>query len=141
MKKLISRKSIIPRLNWPGRTSLIHVNNVAQIITYFVRNKSETPFQTFVLSHEGLTLAEISIILHRQLNMKYNVTKLPGVFWNALNSVIQKSYFLERMLPGKFYNTFWRLNLIINDSLYCRPDEINEKIPEINIGMINFEGK
>ncbi|MEP7146791.1 MAG: NAD-dependent epimerase/dehydratase family protein [bacterium] len=139
MNKLISGKSFIPRLNWPGRTSLIHVNNVAQIITYFAKTKPDKSFRIFVLSHEGLTLAEISLVLHRKLNIEYRPVKLPAILWSGLNLTVQKSYLFEKILPGKLYNTFWRLNLIINDSLYCKPDEIKEKIPELNSEMISFD--
>jgi len=139
MKRLISEGSVIPRLNWPGKTSLIHVNNVVQIIAYFSKSKSKSQFQTFVLSHEGLSLAEISIVMHKKLNIEYKAVKLPGIFWFTLNLIIRKSNLLEKTLPSKLYNTYWRLNLIVNDSLYCKPDEIKEKIPEINFDMINFD--
>ncbi|MCB0728433.1 MAG: NAD-dependent epimerase/dehydratase family protein [Ignavibacteriae bacterium] len=139
MNKLIKKGSIISRLNWPGKTSLIHVDNVAQIITHLSSRKQSNKEQTIVLSHEGKTLSEISEVIHKKLNIEYKPIKLPNVFWKTSDMFVKRSNSLENALPSKLYNTFWRLNLILNDSLYCKPDEFKEKLPEINLDMIDFK--
>lgn len=138
LKTLIPKKSIIPRLNWPGKTSLIYVEDVVQIIMYFIKNKTESSFQTFILSHEALTLSEISKALHRRLNIQYVSLNIPAIFWKTSKSLILRSYVFDEYLSPKTYNTFWRLNLILNDSLYCKPNEIMERIPEMKITMKSF---
>ena len=139
MKKLISERSLISRLNWPGKTGLVYVNNVAGIITYFSKNKPASKFQTYVVSHESLTLSDISKILHQKLNMNYDPFSLPGFFWKSADAFVKRTYLLENIIPAGFYNTFWRLNLIINDSLCCKPDEILELVPDMKIAMKKFE--
>ncbi len=139
MKKLISERSLIPRFNWPGKTGLIHVNNVAEIISYFSLNEPSAQYQTYVVSHESLSLSDISKLLHQKLKLDYEPVSLPDVFWKSADAFIKRTYLLENILPAGFYNTFWRLNLIINDSLCCKPDEILELVPGLNIEMKKFE--
>ena len=139
MNKLIRENSIIPRLNWPGNTGLLNVDNAAEIITYFSLNRSKEKFSVFNLSHESLTLSEISEILHRKLNKKYEPVKLPSLLWNLSGAIIQKTPALEKILPSGIFNNLWRLNLILNDSLCSKPDEIFELVPEMKINMKKFE--
>lgn len=139
MSKLIKKGSVIAKFNWPGKTSLIHVDNVAQILTYQSSNQKIKQFQTLVLSHEGKTLSEISEVIHNKLNIEYKPIKLPSIFWKTSDMFVKRSNILENVLPSKLYNTFWRLNLILNDSLYCKPDEFKEKLPEVNLNLIDFK--
>lgn len=139
MNKLAKKGSVIAKFNWPGKTSLIHVDNVAQIITYLTSYSQSKQFQTYVLSHEGKTLSEISEIIHKKLNIDYKPVKLPSLFWNTSDFFVKRSSLLENVLPSKLYNTFWRLNLILNDSLYCKPDEFLEKLQELKIKLKEFK--
>lgn len=139
MNKLIKKGSVIAKINWPGKTSLIHVDNIAQIIAYLSSYKQPEQFQTYILSHEGKTLSEISEVIHKKLNIDYNPVNLPSLFWNTSDVFVKRSDLLENLLPSKLYNTFWRLNLILNDSLYCKPDEFKEKIPEIKLNLRDFK--
>lgn len=139
MNKLIKKGSVIARFNWPGKTSLIHVENVAQVITYLSSHELSNKNQTIVLSHEGKTLSEISEVIHKKLNIDFKPVKLPDIFWKTSDMFVKRSDLMESVLPSKLYNTFWRLNLILNDSLYCKPDEFKEKIPEINLNLIDFK--
>lgn len=139
MNKLILNNSIIPRLNWPGKTGLLNVDNAAEIITSVTLIKSIDKFAVYNTAHESLTLSEISEIMHGKLKRKYIPVMLPELFWNLSGALIQMSPALEKILPAGIYNNFWRLNLILNDSLWSKPDEIFELVPEMNIKMKRFE--
>ena len=139
MNKLIQENSIIPRLNWPGKTGLLNVDNAAEIITYFSLNRSKEKLSVFNLSHESLTLTEISEILHGKLSRKYEPVRLPSLLWKISGTIIQKTPSLEKILPSGIYNNLWRLNLILNDSLCSKPDEIFELVPELKVNMKRFE--
>ena len=139
MNKLIQENSIIPRLNWPGKTGLLNVDNAAEIITYFSLNRSKEKLSVFNLSHESLTLSEISEILHGKLSRKYETVRLPSLLWKISGTIIQKTPSLEKILPSGIYNNLWRLNLILNDSLCSKPDEIFELVPELKVNMKRFE--
>jgi nucleoside-diphosphate-sugar epimerase len=139
MNKLIKKGSVISKFNWPGKTSLIHVNNVAELLTFQALNENLKQYQTIVLSHEGKSLSEISEIIHNKLNIKYDQIKLPAVFWKTSDMFVKRSNYFENILPSNLYNTFWRLNLILNDSLYCKPDEFKEKLPDTNLSLIDFK--
>lgn len=138
INKLINENSVIPKFNWPGKFGLLNVDNAAEIIAFFSQHSCNNKFSVYNVTHESLTLPEISEILHRKLNKKYEQIKLPLPFWKLSSRLIRMTPAIENILPSNIYNILWRLNLIVNDSLCSKPDEISELIPELNFEMKNF---
>ncbi|MEO8664076.1 MAG: NAD(P)-dependent oxidoreductase [Ignavibacteria bacterium] len=138
LKNLICTRSFITRLNWPGKTSLVSVNDVVNVILFFALEKSGKLVRTYVVSHEGLTVSDISKVLHYNLKINYEPINIKPFFWITLGSLLKRSHFFDKILPSKLYNFFWRLNLIVNDTLYCKPDEIKEKLPELNLKFRSY---
>lgn len=139
LEKLINDNSIISRLNWPGRTGLLNVYDAAQIITFFSTASIKNNFNVYNVAHESLTLSQISEILYEKTGRKYLPVILPDIFWNVSKSLIRKSSYFENVLPAGIYNNFWRLNIILNDSLFSKSDEILELVPDLKIDMKRFE--
>ncbi|HMQ68681.1 MAG TPA: NAD(P)-dependent oxidoreductase [Ignavibacteria bacterium] len=138
INKLVKNGSLIPGLDWKGRTGLINVNNVSAILVSGPDHRPEKNFSQYILSHESLTLAEISEVICRKNNVEYRKIKLPGMIWKAAEITAKRSADFERIIPGGLYNLFWRLNLIVNDSLHCKPDEFLENLRDLKIELNNF---
>lgn len=138
LEKLIKDNSIISRLNWPGRTGLLNVDDAARIISFFSLHSSKCNFNVYNVAHESLTLSEISETLHEKSGRKFLPVILPDFIWNVAKSLVRKSSYFESVIPAGIYKNFWRLNLILNDSLCSKPDEILELVPDLKIDMKKF---
>lgn len=134
MKKMVLKKSFFTRLNWPGLTGLIHVNDVSTAIL-MLSKKPPLPGkpQTIILNSELMTLADISRLLHQSLGINYNPINLPNFFWKLLSKIRPLIYSLEKLLPAKIYNPLWRASLIVDNAIYCRNDKFKGKLPKIEL--------
>ena len=127
----IRRGSLFTRLNWPGKTSIVHVDDVTQAIIYFCKNKIPKPgvSQIFILTGESLTMADISKIMHREMEIKYMPINLPSVFWQTAKFGRKFIPNLESILPHFLYNPFWRASLIIDNALWFETQNIGNVMP------------
>lgn len=131
LQTLVLKKSIIARLNWPGLTSIVHVDDVSKIILKLSKNPPD-PLkpQTFIIYSENLTLSQISKLMHKQLGVKYLPFKLPKIFWIIMSFFRPLIPITEKFLPSHIYNIAWRFSLIISNVIYCKSDKLFNKFPD-----------
>lgn len=127
LKKLIIKKSLFARLNWPGLTSLIHVEDAAKILILLVQ-KSPKPGspEIYILQSESLTMAQISAKMHKALGYPYKGIILPTLFWKLCSFGRKYVYLLEKVLPLNVYNYPWRASLLVDNVIYCRSNKIRK---------------
>lgn len=127
LKKLILKNSFFTKLNWPGKTSFVHVDDVAKSIVAIINKPpSKNKFQLFILQTESFTLAQISKMLHKELGIKYKPIRLPHFFWKIIASTRLYIYKLEVVLPPKLYNYVWRASLVIDNVIYSKSNKIKK---------------
>jgi nucleoside-diphosphate-sugar epimerase len=115
--KRASGGSLLGRLDWPGRTSIVHVDDVAAAMIELA-GRPEAADQVFcVASDESLTVGELArgigaaigrpvrpLVIPRPL-----VTVARWIVWNrAIEAIVPKS--------GRL--AFWRLSLIVSDGFW-----------------------
>ena len=68
--------SVLARLDWPGLTGLIHIDDAIRILL-FLAEKAPPPgrFETYFAQAEALSLAAISRMVHEQLRLQYRGKK------------------------------------------------------------------
>jgi nucleoside-diphosphate-sugar epimerase len=127
----IRKQSLFIRFNWPGLTSIVNVNDVADIIFKLSKSKLPKPGEpeVYILSSESLTMAEISQTMHKAMNVVYKPINLPTFAWKLINIFRPFLPYLEKVLPENLYNPFWRASLIIDHTLWCKTNKINKKFP------------
>lgn len=131
LKNYALKNSVVSRLNWPGLTGLVHVDDVAKVIT-MIANSPPQPgkIQTFLVYSENLSLSQISNILHKALKKIYKPVNLPDWFWKMCSNLRRFIPIMEYFLPGRIYNFFWRTGLIVDDVIYCKSKKLFEKFPD-----------
>jgi UDP-glucose 4-epimerase len=119
LKSLVEKDSIFARLNWPGKTGLINVDNAAK---YLLKVSEKMPKETEIrpISAENLTLAEIFKILTLLKGKKYKQIKVPGLIWNLAKFLSNFLKYFEFILPASFYNYFWRASIVVDSLLWCK---------------------
>lgn len=130
LKKLILTKSVFARLNWPGLSSLIHVDNVAQSIMSITKKLPEPGIENIYLLHgEHLTLAQMSKLLHKEMNLFYKSINLPKIFWSFCKVGRLFVPMFEPITNIKVYNLIWRAGLIVDNVIYCKSNDLQLLLP------------
>lgn len=134
MKKMVLKKSLEARLNWPGLTGLIHVSDVASaILMLSLKPPQPGKPQTMILNSELLAFTDIIKLIHQALGINYHPVKLPMLFWKTLSKTRPLIYASEKLLPSKIYHMFWRISLIVDNVIYCQNGKFLEKLPKLKL--------
>lgn len=131
LKKLVVGGSPISRLNWPGLTDLIHVDDAADLIVALSK-KSPPPGMpaVYTLSSEALTLAQINRRCYEYFGLGYRKINLPKIFWTLAASSRRTIYALEPILPLRLYNPLWRSTLISDNVIHADTWKIRSAFPD-----------
>lgn len=131
LRKLILKGSLLPRLNWPGQTSLIYVNDVVEALTMISssKRKSVGP-KIYILHSDPLSISEISRLMHKALRISYKELKIPELIWRLSKKIGLFVPYVEKVLPAKIYNVLWRFILLVDDPLHCESTNFSRDFPE-----------
>jgi UDP-glucose 4-epimerase len=130
LKRMVLQGSPVTRLNWPGLTDLIHVDDAAELIVALSKRPGQPgAARLYTLSTEALTLAEVNRMLHERLGVEYRPINLPAPFWKAAASSRRLVYALERLLPARLYNPLWRATLVSDNVIYADTSKIKREFP------------
>lgn len=131
LSKSIRNNSLVARLNWPGLTSLIFIDDVVDALLRIskIKPKSEVTPEYYNLTAEALTMSQISKMMYQRMNLKYQPLNLPNSFWKLLSVLRPTIPFLEPILPLQIYNIFWRTGLIVDDVINSSNKKIKKTLP------------
>lgn len=141
---MVKKRSLITRINWPGESALIHVDDVVNNILFFINNKPKSGIpEKYLIYSENLSISDISKLIHKELKFKYNPLNLPKWFWKSLSDLRLHFPITENFLPSYLYNYIWRLSIIIDNVVYTnsnktlktnkiwKPKKLKDKIREL----------
>ncbi len=124
MKRLILTGSWLSRLNWPGLTSLVYVDDVANNLVWLSKRSPRIGIAEYLISSESITLSEISRLMHSMLGVRYQPIVLPSLVWRWLAKTRQLVYLAERLTPSWLYNLAWRASLVVDNVIYCNGEQL-----------------
>jgi nucleoside-diphosphate-sugar epimerase len=129
-KTLVKRNSLLARLNWPGLTSFIHVDDVARALVALIKYPPEpSSYQTFILQSDYYNLQQIFKLIYKKLDKYYKPLKLPTKIWNITKFARKYIYLIEPLVPLNIYNYLWRASLIVDNVIFTKSDKIKTIIP------------
>jgi len=127
LKGLIENNSPFVRLNWPGLTSFVHVEDAAKAVLLLLEKPPKSSnWDVFNVSTESLTLKQITKLLYRKMKLPYTPIKLPNFMWQIFRLTRQFIYKLEVYLSPTIYNSLWRATLLVDDVIYCNASKLQE---------------
>jgi len=109
--------SLLGRLDWPGRTSIIHVDDVAAAMIELA-GRPEAAGEVFcIASDESLTVGELARGIGEAIGRPVRPIGIPGPLiatarWLVWNRTV------AAMVPVSGRLAFWRLSLIISDGFW-----------------------
>lgn len=130
LKEYIVRGFFIARLNWPGKTGIIHVDDVVSAILSFAKKPPKQNMQLYVLNAENLSLPQISQIMHNKMGMDYKPINLPKLFWRLCSLGRKFLPLIEKLTTPSLYNLIWRASLLVDSVVYCKSSRISKILPK-----------
>ncbi len=108
---------MISRINWPGRTSVIFVDDVGAVLID-LGLRPEAAYQVYCLgSGEDVTLADIAKEIGSVLGRPQRSVRLPAFTWSTMRRVVW-SPVIGAMIPRSLHVTYWRLTLVVDDGFW-----------------------
>jgi nucleoside-diphosphate-sugar epimerase len=105
------------RLNWPGRTSVIHVDDVARLMVALAGRPDAAQQIYCVANADAPTVGELAQEIGRVTDHTVNPIELPGWMW-ALARRVACSPALYNLTPSSLRLQLWRLSLIVDDGFW-----------------------
>lgn len=126
IQNLVRRRSFLSRLNWPGRISVIFVEDMARFLINVAKQLPAAGQSVlYVPSVESLSLAQMSESIHRAYGLSYRPIRIPVLFWKAAAWFAKKKKYAERLFPHKMYNRIWQVCILVNDEYWCTSQTIS----------------
>ena len=117
MIELASAGALLGRIDWPGRTSIIHVDDVADLMIALAE-RPESAGETFCLaSDESLTVGEIARAIGRRVGRPIQPIPIPSLLLRAARAIVW-SQAVGAAIPSFARLSFWRLSLIVSDGFW-----------------------
>jgi nucleoside-diphosphate-sugar epimerase len=117
MIRMASSGTLLVRINWPGRTSIIHVDDVADVMAEFAR-REDTSGQTYcVASDESLTIGELARRVGDAVGRPVVPLDVPRPLMRTAQRLVW-NHALQAVAPRFARVPLWRLSLIINDGFW-----------------------
>ena len=115
--KRAERGSLLGRLDWPGRTSIVHVDDVAAAMIELA-SRAEAAGEVYcVASDESLTIGEIARRIGAATGHPVRRVAIPRLLLRPTRWVVWNRT-IDAMVPRSGRLAFWRLSLIISDGWF-----------------------
>ena len=105
------------RINWPGRTSIVHVEDTAALIIG-IAAIPEAANQVYCVGNaDAPTVGELAQQIGRVSGHPVRPITLPGWMWSAMRSVVWSAP-VRALVPKSAALVYWRLSLIIDHGFW-----------------------
>ncbi len=128
----VAKGSFASRLNWPGLTSFIYVDDVVSCLMEIGDNPPKPgEVNTYLLATESRTLADVSRLLYYVRGLAYRMVALPKVAWNVLRNAHRLCRWGASSVPIRLYNSLWRFNMVVNPVFHCDTSLMGNWFPDL----------
>ena len=114
--QLTSSGALFGRIDWPGRTSIIHVDDVAAVMIELSR-RADASGEIYCIAAESPTVAELSERIARVVRRPRAPVVIPSPVLGLLRSIVWNKS-VGRAVPPFARLAFWRLSLIVSDGFW-----------------------
>jgi len=109
--------SLLGRVDWPGRTSIVHVDDVATAMIELA-GRPEAAGEVFcIASDESLTVGELARGIGARVGHPVRPIAIPGPLLATARWIVWNRA-IAAMVPATGRLAFWRLSLIISDGFW-----------------------
>lgn len=118
LRRLVSRRSLLTRINWPGRVSSMYVEDMAYFISLVAASTPGKEGELYIPSVEPLTISDMCAAFYKAAGQPYEPVRLPNIFWRTLALLTRPNRLLELVLPHEIYNKLWQANILVEQGYW-----------------------
>jgi nucleoside-diphosphate-sugar epimerase len=115
--KLTAKHSLVTRLNWPGRTSVVHVDDVSAIMIGLAQRKEAANEIYCVANPDAPSVGALAAQIAQLSPGPASPVNLPPWAW-ALSRSLAWNRAVQRLGATVNQTTFWRLTLMVDDGFW-----------------------
>jgi nucleoside-diphosphate-sugar epimerase len=108
---------LISRVNWPGRSSVIYVDDAAAILIDLAWKPTAANQVYCISSGEDLTLLDIAREAGVLVSRPVKPIHVPMGVWRVVRSVAWNPL-VRSLVPQRAHVTYWRLTLVVDDGFW-----------------------
>lgn len=125
--KSLSENSLAVRLNWPGRLSIVYLDDTVKALIFLSTKKCRCNEIYHIDSGENPTFDEIIDKISKIRVISRKKINLPKFAWNLIKFIV---WFpgLMHILPHKIKISVWRASLIVIDGLVFDSSKLNNML-------------
>ena len=125
LKRLVLNRSPLTRLNWPGKISSMHVDDMAYVIEQVSRSKPPPgEHRLYIPSTDAYTVQQLCEAYYRAAGLPYDAIGCPASFWKAVEWVTGHKRFWEFILPHRLYNKVWQANILVSQGYWNKSETL-----------------
>lgn len=113
---LTSERRWLGRINWPGRTSIIYVDDVVETMIDLGMRPDTAGEVYCVASNESLTVGKIARAIAGAVGQPIVPIELPGALWQIARAVAWSRTLHALLPPARLF--MWRLSLLVSDGFW-----------------------
>lgn len=117
MLRLAPAGALLARLDWPGRTSVIHVDDVAEALVAFAGLPQAAGQAYNVASEEHPTIGDIARLACEAAGKPFEPIAIPRALLAAARALVWSRLALD-LAPGPARLALWRLSLMVSDGFW-----------------------
>ncbi len=130
LKRGVLRRSFLSRVQWPGQTGFIHVEDVVGVLLALAELPPPSgDAETYLVQAETRTLAEVSRLIHARLHVPFNPVKFPERVWRLIRKMCYLALHLKGCLPCDVYAAWWRLRIACENVFWCDTTKLRRVLP------------
>lgn len=116
MMDLASRGAFLGRLAWPGRTSIVYVDDVVDAMIE-LSGRADAAAEIYCVAAESPTVGELAQRMGRIVRRPVRPIAIPGPVLRTVRAIAWNRL-AERLMPRFARLAFWRLSLIVSDGFW-----------------------
>jgi nucleoside-diphosphate-sugar epimerase len=113
---MTSTGALLGRIDWPGRTSVIHVDDVVAVMIE-LSLRADASGEVYCIASESPTVAELSERIAKVMKRPRSPISIPGPALGLLRWLVWNKA-ADRFIPVAARLAFWRLSLIVSDGFW-----------------------
>lgn len=131
---LASRGSVLGRIDWPGRCTVMHVDDTAAMLIALAASPLAADQSYCTGNPNAPTVGELARRIARVCGKSQSVYQPPDWFWRAVrrttwNPVVQRIGLAVAPL------LFWRFSLIVDDGFWVDPGKVQAVFSEVPVDL------
>ncbi len=130
----VARGALLGRLQWPGRTSVVFVDDVARVLWNFSQ-RADVADELFCLaSDESSTLGDVAQAIGRVVGRPVRPISLPSWMWSTARALCW-NHAVGALVPPFARVSYWRLSLIVDHGFWFDTAKFRRAYREPLVGL------